>query len=184
MKQLDPKSIWLFFISSILRWTFISIFLSLWLSPIIGAFFAMTLSSGNEKAKASGFILSYFVTLLIVWFLGILLCYVWARFSYKYYRYELTDLGFRKESGVIIKSYVTIPYDRIQNVDIYRGIMARLLGLSDLQIQTAGNSAVITRYGAAGVGAEGRLPGLSIEDAEQLRDELIKRARQPKDQGL
>ena len=76
------------------------------------------------------------------------------------------------------------PYERIQNVDIYRGIFTRLLGLSDLQIQTAGMSATIGRYGAFGVAAEGRLPGISKEEAETLRDELIRRARGHKNQGI
>ncbi|MBP9832441.1 MAG: PH domain-containing protein, partial [Candidatus Pacebacteria bacterium] len=108
----------------------------------------------------------------------------WAKLSYHYYRYELTDLGFRKESGVIWKKYVTIPYARIQNVDINRGILARLLGLSDLHIQTAGASASISRYGMAGISAEGRLPGVSKADAEVLRDELVKRASGSLGQGV
>lgn len=107
----------------------------------------------------------------------LVLCFVWAKLSYHFYRYELTEAGFRKELGVIYKKYVTIPYDRIQNVDIYRGIAARILGLSDLNIQTAGTSMQTMR-------GEGRLPGLSREVAEQLRDELIQRARQSKNQGL
>ena len=107
----------------------------------------------------------------------LVLCFVWAKLSYHFYRYELTESGFRKELGVIYKKYVTIPYDRIQNVDIYRGIAARILGLSDLNIQTAGTSMQTMR-------GEGRLPGLSREVAEQLRDELIQRARQSKNQGL
>ena len=110
--------------------------------------------------------------------------FIWAKLTYHFYRYELVDAGFRKELGVIYKKYVTIPYDRIQNVDIYRGILARMLGLSDLNIQTAGMSATVSRYGARGIGAEGRLPALSRETAEQLRDELIQRARQSKNQGL
>ena len=47
--------------------------------------------------------------------------YIWARLSYKNYRYRLTDLALEKELGVISKKYVSIPYDKIQNVDIYRG---------------------------------------------------------------
>ncbi|MEK7680604.1 MAG: PH domain-containing protein [Patescibacteria group bacterium] len=86
--------------------------------------------------------------------------------------------------GVITKKYVTIPYDKIQNVDIYRGILARILGLSDLHIQTAGASLQISRYGLLGAAAEGRLSGLSQADAEQLRDELIRRAKRTKDQGV
>lgn len=104
-----------------------------------------------------------------------------AHYAYKFYKYELREDGFRKEHGVIWKKYVHIPYERIQNVDIYRGILARLLGLSDLQIQTAGMSSVTGSYGA---GSEGRLLGVTKEEAERLRDELIRRARGSKNQGV
>jgi len=120
--------------------------------------------------------------LIIPAFLVIL--WIWAKLTYRYYLYELTEDGFRKEHGVIWKKYVTIPYERVQNVDIYRGVIARLLGLSDLHIQTAGASAQYSRYGALGLSAEGRLMGLSREDAEKIRDELIKRAKGSKGQGL
>src|SRR3990167_3650621 len=139
MKQLDPKAVWLFFFSFVLR-------------SIIPAYLPF--------------------------------CFIWAKLTYHFYRYELIDSGFRKESGGIYKKYVTIPYDRIQNVDIHRGILARLLGLSDLNIQTAGFSATVGRYGVGGASAEGRLPGTSREVSEQLRDELIQRSRQSKNQGL
>ena len=119
---------------------------------------------------------------IATWFWGIVLLlfsalFAWAKLSYHFYRYELTEDGFQKELGVIWKKYVTIPYDRIQNVDIHRGIIARLLGLSDLNIQTAGSAAQIYRNSTFGLGAEGRLPGLSKKDAERLRDELISRAK-------
>lgn len=45
-------------------------------------------------------------------------------------------------------------------------------------IQTAGSS--YGRYPTT----EGRLPGLSIEEAEKLRDELLVKARQSRGQGL
>ncbi len=106
----------------------------------------------------------------------IFISFLWAKLSYHYYKYELTDSGFRKERGVITKKYTTIPYDRIQNVDIYRGILSRILGLSTLQIQTAGTGAVGT--------AEGTLPGLSIEIAEELREDLIKYTQRSKNQGI
>lgn len=114
----------------------------------------------------------YLIFILIVPFLA----YLWAKLSYNRYKYELREDGFRKEHGVIWKKYVTIPYERIQNVDIYRGLIARILGLSDLQIQTAGMSAPRSA-GILGGEAEGRLLGLSPQEAEKLRDELIKRAR-------
>lgn len=107
--------------------------------------------------------------------------WIWAALSYRFYKYELREDGFRKESGIIWKKYTTIPYGRIQNVEIYRGLVARILGLSDLHIQTAGGVAQ-PRYGAF---SEGRLPGLSREDAEKMRDELVRRTQQnAKSQGL
>jgi len=162
MQHLDPKAVWLFFFNFILRFLIIAIFFGVWVSAI-------------------SFSPISFILAVIVY---IVLCYLWAKLTYSFYKYELTEAGFRKELGVIYKKYVTIPYDRIQNVDIYRGILARLLGLSDLNIQTAGASMSMGNYGMMGGGSEGRLPGLSKEIAEKLRDELIDRARKSKNQGL
>ena len=180
MKQLDPKAVWLFFISYLLRWAIPFIFIGLYIGARVLLIARLGVRAGVDQV---GMPESWFFYLGIIVF--VLLCYVWARLTYRYYKYELTEDGFRKESGVIYKRYVTIPYERIQNVDIHRGILARLLGLSDLQIQTAGASAVVAgRYGAYGMGAEGRLPGLTHQVAEQLRDDLVRRARTNRSQGL
>ena len=158
MRQLDPKAVWLFFINFVLRWSIVVIILSIWGSVFLGGL-SDTLDNGGE------FSFGFLNWLWIIILAFLVLCFVWAKLTYHFYRYELTDAGFRKELGVIYKKYVTIPYDRIQNVDIYRGILARILGLSDLNIQTAGASAVIGRYGMSGTGSEGRLPALSRETA-------------------
>lgn len=170
MQQLDPKAAWLFFITGA------SVWFGAWLVLILpfAIFFIMLLSevpTPNPVLTSLSWIIFSAITIT-----PFILIYLWSRLTYHYYRYQLTDLGFRKEHGVIWKRYVTIPYDRIQNVDILRGVLARMMGLSDLQIQTAGMSGAI--------GAEGRLPGLSQEIAEQLRDELIQRAKQSTQQGL
>lgn len=177
MKQLDPKAVWLFFISFVLRSFVPIIFLSIWGSALLGDI------SGNID-NGNGSSLDFLNWLWVIIPAFLVLCFIWAKLTYHFYRYELTDAGFRKELGVIYKKYVTIPYDRIQNVDIYRGILARILGLSDLNIQTAGMSAIVGRYSISGGGAEGQLPALSRKDAELLRDELIQRTRQTKNQGL
>jgi len=177
MKQLDPKAVWLFFFSFIVRTLIPLIFLSFWSL----AFLSDSPENLNNTGEVS---LSFLNWLWVIIPAFLVLCFVWAKLTYHFYRYELLDNGFRKESGVIYKKYVTIPYDRIQNVDINRGILARLLGLSDLHIQTAGVSATVSQYGVMGGGAEGRLPAVSMEVAEQLRDELIERARKSKNQGL
>lgn len=57
--------------------------------------------------------------------------------------------------------------------------MARLLGLSDLQVQTAGQ----VQGRGYNLFAEGRLFGLDKELAEKLRDELLKHIKSSR-QGL
>ncbi len=163
MEQLDPKSVWLFFIRYLSTWFVLVIIFA---SYSIFTFGKMGVS-----------LITLFKILLVVVLVSLVVLWLWARLTYKFYRYTLKENSFQKESGVIIKKYVTIPYDRIQNVDIYRGVAARLLGLSDLKVQTAGASGVAT--------AEGKLPGLSQKTAEKLRDELIKRSQKMRaDQGL
>ena len=181
MKQLDPKAVWLFFINFVLRAFIPILFLSFWGTVV---FFEFFVGPGVNLDNGGKFSFGFLNWLWIIIPAFLVLCFIWAKLTYRFYRYELTDAGFRKELGVIYKKYVTIPYDRIQNVDIYRGILARILGLSDLNIQTAGMSATVGRYGISGGSSEGRLPALSREDAERLRDELIQRARQAKNQGL
>lgn len=169
MKHLDPRAFWLFFLGALFGLLFLylilGIFSGFWLSFLIW----------GEEGSTSAFVSTWLI--LNTLFLIIILAFslIWAKLTYNNYKYELRTDGFRKEHGVIWKKYVTIPYERIQNVDIYRGILARLLGLSDLQIQTAGMSG--RGVGSYGAGSEGRLPGVSVEEAEKLRDELVKRAK-------
>lgn len=127
----------------------------------------------DAKMKVS--LLWWILPIFLFWMIWIGFSYGWAKLSYNAYKYQLAEDAFKKEHGVIWKKYVSIPYERIQNIDIHRGILARILGLSDLMIQTAGYAG---GYGR-GIGREpeGRLPGLSKEKAEQLRDELIRRAK-------
>jgi membrane protein YdbS with pleckstrin-like domain len=154
MQLLHPNAKWYFFFTRSIG-SLIVLFI---LPSYIALFF--------RDLGLSGII---FVLIFIIYGPIILLTYIWANLFYKSYKYELRDDAFRKEHGVIWKKYVSVPYSRIQNVDIYRGLIARLLGLSDLHIQTAGNSGVTA--------TEGRLPGLDPKTAEELRDNLINRAR-------
>ncbi len=172
MQKLHPRAVWLFFVSSFFRWLFLAIILGIWTVTAV--------SEISDDISLMGYI-GWIIAFVCV-FAGLL--YVWARLTYRFYFYELREDGFRQELGVITKKYVTIPYDRIQNVDIYRGLLARMLGLSALNIQTAGASAQVSRSGIFGSSAEGILPGLSHEDAEKLRDELIRRAKGSRNQGL
>ncbi len=175
MKQLHPKAVWLFFASFLFQGLFYAFLVTIWSLSVLPSIFM------EEGYFQLNIFLLWMVVVVVVFSV---LAFVWAKLSYHFYRFEISELGFKKESGVIWKKYVTVPYSRIQNVDINRGILARLLGLSDLFIQTAGNSATVSRVGVFGAGAEGRLPGISKIEAEALRDELVRLASRKQDQGL
>lgn len=181
MKRLDPKAIWLFYSSWIIGLVFMAI-LFVWIFEF--TLRDLPLDEIRREFQVPGIILFIINNWWFILLLLALLGYAWSYLSWYYYKYELTEDGFRKEMGILWKKYVSIPYERIQNVDIYRGLFARILGLSDLQIQTAGMSTTVGRFGTTGAGAEGRLPGVTREEAEKLRDELIKKTRGKKDQGV
>ncbi|MCK5416758.1 PH domain-containing protein [Candidatus Parcubacteria bacterium] len=177
MKQLHPRAIWLFFFQDITRLILISI---LFIFPITTICSIDTEKDFNPISNLINMINFYYWSMFLVFIILVLISYVCAQLSYRFYKYKLTDNEYMAEQGIIWKRYVSIPYSRIQNVDIHRGVIDRLLGLSDLQIHTAGYSST----SATQLGSEGQLPGISCEEAKILRDKLIHRVKQSKNQGL
>nr|WP_208645128.1 PH domain-containing protein [Rathayibacter festucae] len=78
------------------------------------------------------------------------------------YRLREDDLLFRR--GIMFQRFVSVPYGRMQLIDVNRGPLARALGLADLRFVTA----------AAATGVS--IPGLVDGDAEELRDRLVELA--------
>jgi membrane protein YdbS with pleckstrin-like domain len=75
------------------------------------------------------------------------------------YQLRDDDLLFRR--GLLFQRFVSVPYGRMQLVDITRGPVSRVLGLSDLHFVTAAASSGVM------------IPGLLVADAEELRDHLV-----------
>lgn len=75
------------------------------------------------------------------------------------YQLRTDDLVFRR--GIVFRRQVAVPYGRLQLVDVSRGPISRLLGLSELRLVTAAVSTGVS------------IPGLPQAEAEQLRDHLI-----------
>jgi hypothetical protein len=69
------------------------------------------------------------------------------------------DLLFRR--GLLFQRFVSVPYGRMQLIDITRGPVSRIVGLSDLHFVTAAASSSVA------------IPGLPITTAEELRDRLV-----------
>ncbi|ODA89554.1 hypothetical protein ATY41_04545 [Leifsonia xyli subsp. xyli] len=66
--------------------------------------------------------------------------------------------------GVLFQRFVSVPYGRMQLIDITRGPVERVLGLADLKFVTAAASTGVL------------IPGLPEAEAGELRDRLVELA--------
>lgn len=98
-----------------------------------------------------------FLGVFILILVGVL---IWVPLYYKSIVYHLNDTEMSWKRGVWFKKTGIVPYNRITNVDISQGPVMRLFKISNLQIQTAGNSG-----GKAG----SEISIIGVEDAEPLR---------------
>ena len=87
---------------------------------------------------------------------------------YRRFRYELTPDTFDLQSGVFSRREREIPYGRIQNVDISRNILQRLLGISAVNIETAG-----------GGSTEASIQYVTVEEGQRLQREIRHYKRDP-----
>lgn len=116
-----------------------------------------------------------FILLLIIYIIAI---YVTAELTFNNFRYCLTETGFEKEHGIIHKHSVTVPYVQIQNVNVERNLIDRMLGLARISIETAGSTVVEPKevVGGNSTHSEAHLPGISVTDAKSLHDSLFELA--------
>jgi len=92
----------------------------------------------------------------------IVAAYSWA--NWLFFRYGIVNDDLLIEEGWLIKKRRSIPLSRVQGVDIRASVMARILGLADVMVQTAGGG---------DAGAEARIGAIPLGDAELLRSQLI-----------
>ena len=94
--------------------------------------------------------------LVLVWLLPVL--------NHRHFRFEVTELGLYVARGWLWRRWQVVPHARIQTVDIKVGPLLRIFGLVAVQVATA----------AAGGGTE--IPGLAPAEADELVEELARRA--------
>jgi len=161
MEKLHPGARWQFRIGAYFLFAFFGVFI--W-GFLIGPFFIVIISllTLHTWAIALFVVLSYFLFVLIG-------AEIYARMSYNRWFYEFNDDGLKLERGIIWKRYSNVPYQRIQNVDLHRGIIARMFGFTSILIQTAGYSA--RPY------AEGYIPAVDMGQAEKIREFVMKKIK-------
>lgn len=89
---------------------------------------------------------------------------VWPPLVYRRWRYRLAHDALELERGVIVHRRSAVPYSRVQQIDVTRGVLDRMLGLSVAKLLTAS------------AGTDGSVPGLTPEEAEAFRRRVLERA--------
>ena len=157
---LHPGALWLFRLRAYLFILLLGAFVFV---PVSIGIVAMILALFGDLFVVPLLITSLLFPIIIAALVG----EMYARMAYVRWMYEFSEEGIHLERGIIWKRYNNIPYERVQNIDINRGIIARLCGFSTLMIHTAGYSAQPF--------AEGNIPAVDMNQAEQIRAALMKR---------
>ena len=76
------------------------------------------------------------------------------------FSYEVQETKIIINHGVYTKTRATIPYKRIQNINIVNGVFDRMFKTYTVKIETAGHSAVSSGAKSKGIGPEGYIPGM------------------------
>ena len=114
-----------------------------------------------------------------------LMSYFLIRLDWEMRYYIVTDRSLRVRHGAMRIEEHTYTFANIQNLTIHQGPLERALGIANLRVQTAGGGGAPAQAGPAGAGGMmhgGALRG--IDDAEQVRDQILSLLRAYRDAGL
>jgi putative membrane protein len=101
------------------------------------------------------------LTIVALLGMGVLALVAYQIAYYQRYEYELTADTFDIRSGVFARREREIPLRRIQNVDISRNVVQRVLGIAVVDLETAGGS-----------DTEASLQFVAFEEAKRLQREV------------
>jgi uncharacterized membrane protein YdbT with pleckstrin-like domain len=114
--------------------------------------------------------------------------FLFVRFEYELRWYIVTDRSLRIRYGLLAVREMTMAFANIQQITLRQGPLQRLLGISDLEVRTAGGgvSQAAAAHGVGqGDGASGHLGFFrGVENAQEVRDLILARLRQWRDTGL
>ena len=94
-------------------------------------------------------------------YIGILLLTVVYETKYvRNFAYKITEENIVINHGVFTKTRATIPFSRIQNINIVNGVFDRMFKTFTVKIETAGSSGAAQAAQGGHIRPEGYLPGL------------------------
>lgn len=122
------------------------------------------LPDGGEGGAPGGDFPLVQVGLVAVSVLGVVLL---AVLSWWFTRYRLGDESLEMRRGAIFRSLREVPYNRIQAVDLVRPLLARLTGLAEVRVESAG-----------GGDSHVEIAYLRLAEAEDVRQRILGLVRQ------
>lgn len=117
-------------------------------------------SAGEQFLNWIGLASFGFLFILAVIFL---LTYLYQRWYFAVYFYDLTPEFIQIKKGPITPREITIPYERIQDVYVDQDLLDRIFGLYDVHLSSA----------TASSGMEAHIDGLEKEAAQGMREILL-----------
>ena len=141
---------------------------------LVVLFFVLTAAAWYSERWSPAYYLpfaQYGVELLalfsVLYFLAIML---WTYLEYHFYTYMFTDEAFIMTYGYVMRNELAALYHQIQNVNIQRGPLDRMAGVSQI---------VIFMNGGEHSGAQNKivLPAVGKTKAKLVQQELLSRAR-------
>jgi len=102
---------------------------------------------------------------------GVLVIGVRPRLRYRVHRWEVTDEAVFTLTGWLTRTWTLVPISRIQTVDVTRGVLQGLFGLSTVLVLTASSQGTV------------RMPHLETAVARRVADDLAHRAEVVRDEA-
>jgi uncharacterized protein len=93
----------------------------------------------------------------------------WVRF--RVHRWEVTGEAVYTLTGWLTRTWTLVPISRIQTVDVTRGVLQQLFGLSTVAVMTASSQGTVQVW------------HLEADVAQRVADDLAHRAEQVRDQA-
>lgn len=129
----------------------------------------------DEMGPSEGDLIDYIVaeSLVLVAMLvvlgAIVLIVVLAWISWRFNTFRITTEAVEERSGVLFRQHRRAPLDRIQSVNLQRPLLARLVGLTAVDVQTGGQGGKVSlRY-------------LGHGDAKEVRERILLKVAEQRD---
>lgn len=102
------------------------------------------------------------VVLVCLAVIGLFIGFAWV--SWRFHTYRIAGDAVEERSGVLFRQHRRAPLERIQSVNLQRPLIARLVGLTQVEVQTAGQGGQVT------------LSYLGFNAAKTLREDILRSA--------